>query len=153
MKRLPLAAALVAAALVLGATVFAQPVAWAAQAVGATIVGPLDDQGNVKVSQPPVLTKLVATQVLNPGGRFAVDVSPYKQVRIAVGDTGTCDTTDRLNVFVEEAGKIIYRAEAMNYCAGEEAALFDMPGTTLRIECDCLAPGRLAEVFVWGRAN
>lgn len=69
MTRWPLAAAMVAAALVLGATVFAQPVAWAAQAVGATIVGPLDEQGNVKVSQDPVLTKLVATQVLDPRGQ------------------------------------------------------------------------------------
>ena len=153
MKRWPLAAALVAAALVLGATVFAQPVAWAAQAVGATIVGPLDEQGNVKVSQPPVLTKLVATQVLDPGGRFTVDVSPYKQVRVAVGLAGTCGATDRINVFVEEGGKVIYRAERMDYCAGEDVALLDMPGATLRIECDCFGPGRLAEVWVWGRAN
>jgi hypothetical protein len=153
MKRWLLAAALVAAALVLGATVFAQPVALAAQAIGATIVGPLDEQGNVKVSQAPVVTKLVATEVLNNEERFTIDVSPYGQVRVAVGDMGTCDTTDHLNVFVVEGGKITFRLDRMDYCGGEEAALFDMPGTTLQIECDCPGPGRLAEVLVWGRPN
>ena len=36
---------------VLGATVFSTPLAWAAQAVNATIVGPLDANGNVKVHE------------------------------------------------------------------------------------------------------
>ena len=60
---------------------------------------------------------------------------------------------DRINVVVEEGGKVVYRAARMDYCAGEDVALLDMPGTTLRIGCDCLGPGRLAEVRVWGRAN
>ena len=36
---------------VLGATVFSTPLAWAAQAVNATIVGPLDANGSVKVHE------------------------------------------------------------------------------------------------------
>jgi hypothetical protein len=50
MKKLAFAALLVTAATVLGATVFSQPIAWAAQAVDATITGPLDN-GNVRVHE------------------------------------------------------------------------------------------------------
>ena len=55
MKRWPLAAALVAAALVLGATVFAEPTAWAAQIVSATITGPLDEQGKSERLAPVLM--------------------------------------------------------------------------------------------------
>jgi hypothetical protein len=37
--------------LVLGATLFREPIAWAAQAVDANIIGPLDAGGNVKVHE------------------------------------------------------------------------------------------------------
>jgi hypothetical protein len=42
---------LVLLSVVLGATVFREPVAWAAQAVDATIIGPLDGNGNVRVHE------------------------------------------------------------------------------------------------------
>ena len=37
--------------LVLGATIFREPVAWAAQSLGVTILGPLDASGNVAVHE------------------------------------------------------------------------------------------------------
>jgi hypothetical protein len=49
-KRL-VAVLLVVGATVLGATVLREPIAYAAQAVDSTIVGPLDGQGNVKVHE------------------------------------------------------------------------------------------------------
>jgi hypothetical protein len=42
---------LVLVSVVLGATVFREPIAWAAQAVDSTIIGPLDGQGNVRVHE------------------------------------------------------------------------------------------------------
>jgi hypothetical protein len=44
-------ALLLAGAIVLGATVLREPIAYAAQTVNATIVGPLDGGGNVKVHE------------------------------------------------------------------------------------------------------
>jgi hypothetical protein len=50
MKKWSFVALLLAAATVLGATAFREPIASAAQSVSATIAGPLDDQGNVRVA-------------------------------------------------------------------------------------------------------
>ena len=49
MNRWSSVALLLAGAMFLGATVFREPIARAAQTVSATIVGPLDAEGNVKV--------------------------------------------------------------------------------------------------------
>lgn len=51
MRRYVIVAAGLLLSLVLGATVFREQAAWAAQAVDARIVGPLDAQGNVKVHE------------------------------------------------------------------------------------------------------
>ena len=51
MKRWYFVALLLVAATFLGATVFSEPLAYAAQTVSVTIVGPLDSQGNVKVHE------------------------------------------------------------------------------------------------------
>ena len=50
MKKWTFVALLLIGATVLGATVFKEPIAWAAQGVDATIVGPLDN-GNVRVHE------------------------------------------------------------------------------------------------------
>jgi hypothetical protein len=42
---------LVLVSVFLGATVFREPIAWAAQAIDSTIIGPLDGQGNVRVHE------------------------------------------------------------------------------------------------------
>lgn len=61
MRKWSFIALLVAGATVLGATVLREPVAGAAQTVGATIVGPLDANGNVAVHEQGTPTVRVAT--------------------------------------------------------------------------------------------
>jgi hypothetical protein len=51
MKKWPMVALLVLSATFLSATVLSGPIASAAQSVSATITGPLDGQGNVKVHE------------------------------------------------------------------------------------------------------
>src|SRR5262245_49319604 len=51
MKKVSLVALLLVGATILGATVLREPIASAAQAVNVSIIGPLDDQGNVKVHE------------------------------------------------------------------------------------------------------
>ncbi len=88
MRRWAVAAAMVFAACVLGATVFSQPVAWAAQAVGATIVGPLDESGNVKVHEAGTANvnvtngslSVVQTPVTGGGNFLSVTVGPGQNV-------------------------------------------------------------------------
>jgi hypothetical protein len=65
---------------VLGATVFREQVAWAAQAVDATIIGPLDSNGNVKVHEQGTAAVNVTNRVsiapespiTNGGGRRSI---------------------------------------------------------------------------------
>jgi hypothetical protein len=52
-----------ALSLVLGATLFREPIAWAAQEINVTIVGPLDKDGNVKVRHQGSLTANVQNLV------------------------------------------------------------------------------------------
>ena len=62
MRRYAIVAAGLLVSVVLGATVFRAPIAMAAQLVNATIVGPLDADGNVKVhDQGTVSTRAAAT--------------------------------------------------------------------------------------------
>jgi len=51
MKKWPFAVLLIVGATVLGATVFREPIGRAAQSTTATIIGPLDANGNVKVHE------------------------------------------------------------------------------------------------------
>ena len=51
MRNYSIVAVALVISVVLGATVFREPIAWAAQSVEARIVGPLDGQGNVKVQE------------------------------------------------------------------------------------------------------
>lgn len=55
---------LVLLSVVLGATVFRESVAWAAQSVEATIIGPLDGNGNVKVHEQGTANVNVANAAL-----------------------------------------------------------------------------------------
>jgi hypothetical protein len=51
MKQWPMIGLLVIGSALLGATVLSEPIASAAQNIGATITGPLDGQGNVRVHE------------------------------------------------------------------------------------------------------
>src|SRR5262245_49272884 len=64
MKKWPLIA-LLCGAVFLGATVFSGPIATAAQNVGTTSIGPLDNQGNVKVHEQGTADVKVTNSSLN----------------------------------------------------------------------------------------
>lgn len=73
MRKYAIVAAGLLVSVVLGATVFRAPIVMAAQLVGATIVGPLDADGNVKVhDQGTVNTKAAAADVADWAGLNAV---------------------------------------------------------------------------------
>jgi hypothetical protein len=57
---------------VLGATVFREPIAWAAQTVDATIIGPLDNNGNVKVHEQGTATVAPAPATKFHAGGFSI---------------------------------------------------------------------------------
>lgn len=62
MRKYAIAAVGLLLSVVLGATVFREPIAWAAQAISATIVGPLDSNGNVAVHEQGTAIVAVAPQ-------------------------------------------------------------------------------------------
>jgi hypothetical protein len=63
---------------VLGATVLREPVAWAAQTVDATIIGPLDANGNVKVHEQGTV-QVAGAVGINPGANGVVIENPASQ--------------------------------------------------------------------------
>jgi hypothetical protein len=69
---------LVVLSVVLGATVFREPVAWAAQTVDANIIGPLDGNGNVKVHEQGTANVNVlgtaSTKAAIPPNAFSITV-------------------------------------------------------------------------------
>lgn len=71
---------LVALAVVLGATVLREPVAWAAQTVGATIIGPLDSNGNVAVHEQG--TVAVSPVPVTSGGGAQTDFADTESTAV-----------------------------------------------------------------------
>jgi hypothetical protein len=75
MKKWPTIALLVVGAFI-GATILSGPIATAAQEVGATIIGPLDGQGNVKVHEQGTanvnVVGKVSAQAAIPATQFSV---------------------------------------------------------------------------------
>jgi len=71
---------LILAAIVLGATVFREPVAWAAQSVDATILGPLDN-GNVRTHEEG--TANTREQNTDSNGNIKVHEQGTANVRVA----------------------------------------------------------------------
>lgn len=102
MRRFAFVAAGLVVSVVLGATVFRQPIVWAAQAVDAMIVAPLDGSGNLKVHEQgtanvsitntsPIPVSEGETTVLgalshgtSSSGSFSFDVSSARDVRLMV---------------------------------------------------------------------
>jgi hypothetical protein len=79
MRKWPAIGLLVLGATFLGATVFSGQIATAAQSVSATIIGPLDGQGNVKVHEQGTanvtVTGDVSTRAAIPARQFSVEVA------------------------------------------------------------------------------
>jgi hypothetical protein len=88
MKKWPFVALLLLGSTILGATVLREPIALAAQGVDATIIGPLDGQGNVKVHEQGTAAVIVRG---TPDVRVARE--PFQQfVGGNVGSSGEdCD--------------------------------------------------------------
>jgi hypothetical protein len=86
---------LVLTSLVLGATLLREPVAWAAQTVTATIVGPLDTNGNVAVHEQGTANVNVTNSTLSveqapvTGGALSVSVSGDGLNSVALGSPAT----------------------------------------------------------------
>lgn len=76
---------LVLGSLLLGATVFREPVAHAAQAVSATIVGPLDAQGNVKVHEQGTATVANAPATKFHAGGFSIAENTSATIMFSAG--------------------------------------------------------------------
>jgi hypothetical protein len=154
MRKWAVAAAMVVAALVLGATVFAEPVAWAAQAVTVTITGPVDASGNVKVHQEAVTEVLVPYQqvVVNQQPALTVDVSRFQQIRVAV--TSESCQTNLLNLTMD-AQTGLATLDNWRFCDSFESRTYEMPGRTLTIRCVCGGTGNPDHAFVtvWGRTG
>jgi hypothetical protein len=74
---------IVVGATILGATVFREPIAYAAQTVDATIIGPLDGQGNVKVHEQGIADVHVTNLRNSP---VPVDVTDTSLLVQQVGD-------------------------------------------------------------------
>jgi hypothetical protein len=77
---------LVFGSLVLGATLFKEPVAWAAQAVDAKIIGPLDGNGNVKVHEQGTAQVAGTVNV----AKDSADDAPYEKTVTVVQSQATC---------------------------------------------------------------
>ena len=83
MKKRHVVLLLTAAGVVLGATVFREPVAFAAQLVNATITGPLDAQGNVAVHERGVASVNVTNAELSvrqAGTPFSIMLKPPNEI-------------------------------------------------------------------------
>lgn len=76
---------------VLGATVFSTPLAWAAQAVNATITGPLDANGNVKIHEQGTANVNVTNSSLSIAPRSAVTSGSFS---LSMGCPQTADGFD-----------------------------------------------------------
>ena len=85
MRKYAFVAAGLLLSLVLGATVFREPIAWAAQSVDATIIGPLDSNGNVKVHEQGTANVNVTNTLLpvHEQGTAAVREQGTVTVRVA----------------------------------------------------------------------
>jgi stage V sporulation protein SpoVS len=148
--------------LVLGATVFREPIAWAAQSVSATIAGPLDSHGNVAVHEMGTAavheqadTQLVATGTITANNSLNVDISGYREVRISTGPP-ICSSGDLLVAEAVEGGGT-YLLDGIDFCTtlGISKA-YDVAGRTLHLFClhilgTCASTS--VDVAVFGRTD
>jgi len=84
------AALVVLGATVLGATALSEPIAYAAQSIEATVVGPVDEQGHVKVHEQGIAKVEVTNSRREP---VLVNITDTKVPVEQVGDPVTIDCT------------------------------------------------------------
>jgi hypothetical protein len=100
---------LVVGAALLGSTVFREPIARAAQSVSATIAGPLDDQGNVKVHEQGTAPVRSANNEVVVSHTLQGEPGPF----------GNCD--DNEPIYTVPAGKTLVVEYIGSEAAGEDA--------------------------------
>ena len=83
MKKSSFVVLLLVGATVLGATVLREPIAWAAQAVDAQIIGPLDANGNVKVHEQGTASVAVVGDV---SAKLAIPATQFSIKAFTLGD-------------------------------------------------------------------
>jgi hypothetical protein len=91
--------------IVLGATVFRAPVVWAAQAISATIVGPLDANGNVKVHEQGTATVSVSNGATAPVPVFDVAGATRQPFQVSGTTTAVDGSTENSTCTQVPAGK------------------------------------------------
>jgi hypothetical protein len=95
MKKWAVVALLMTGAAILGATVLSEPIATAAQSVTATIAGPLDGQGNVKVHEQGTATVsgTVASRPAAPSSTWSASEATGGQAFWVAGPSTEIDVT------------------------------------------------------------
>lgn len=151
---------LVSIAAALGATVFREQVADAAQTLVVTVSNdpahpvPVQEQGTVTVTAP-IETQLLVDRVFTDGERATIDVAAYKTIHLDFDLTnGTCATSGA-SLLVVEATRFLERARigADEACTGGfTGRTIEMPGRSLTLIVHAL-PGDTWRVVVFGRAN
>jgi hypothetical protein len=169
---------LISASAFLGATVFHEEIAQAAQLVSAEIIGPLDAQGNVKVHEQGTADVNITNRAVTVTGTVDINETTSKLldtgpsgVLVSAGAPpvaiGTIDTASMSQVRVaadlrsegECAGLVRLRAAGP---AGELLSadltnglneVIDIPGPELSFSLQNEAPSGscIADVTVWGR--
>jgi len=151
---------LVSIAAALGATVFREQVAEAAQNLVVTVSNdaahpvPVHEQGTVTVTAP-IETQLLVDREFTDGERATIDVAAHKTIHLDFDLTnGTCATSGA-SLLVVEATRFLERARigADEACTGGfTGRTIEMPGRSLTLIVHAL-PGDTWRVVVFGRAN
>lgn len=170
MKKWHFVALLIVGSMVLGASVFREPIARAAQSTAATIIGPLDSNGNVRVHEQGTAavsvtndTKVLLDETMQSTDSATLDVTQYRSVYVEAHVVGPgCGTSqsapdylavrDNTDVFSFLRAFLLANPEGCsNNGVSQE---IDIPGTdTLLIKPTNSPPGEIWQVVVYGRAN
>jgi|RhiMethySRZTD1v2_1073278.scaffolds.fasta_scaffold12215_13 hypothetical protein len=152
MMRAFLVAVIVVASLVLGATVFREQIALAAQVVDATIIGPLDAGGNVRVREQAV-TQLLGTAALTGNGNdLTIDASAFKTIRVAVSgmSCGGAGESSNFTIIAMEENKV-WAIDRIDFCTATGGLQSELVRARLRDAYD--TPGRVLNFHVGGGGN
>ena len=182
MKKWSFVALLLVGATILGATVLREPIAQAAQSTAATIVGPLDANGNVKVHEQGTAktqeqnvdvngnvkvheqgTATVKsgdqTQVLYSGTLISpsapLDVSAFKEIRVMFSCQGHgLDSSAGLQIYTV-MGQSEFPLDRINQnCPGATTRTYEIPGTSIRMtNYDITGAQQPVDVAIFGRSN
>ena len=129
--------------LVLGATVFSQPVAWAAQSVSATIIGPLDGQGNVAVHEQGTANVSVTNSQLAVREQGTVPASQSGTWHVSVDGKPSVTSADHT------ARGGTYTRAPQGSGVFTQAVDADITGyRSVRVATNCFAGGDCANILV-----